>query len=755
MGEARQENLRYALHCAELGLYVFPCGADKKPLVKWRALSTVDPEQIKQWWTEYPDALPGIDLAKSDHIVIDGDRHGGPDGVIAVEKLFAEHATPLTDAPGVITPRGGGRHSWFKQPNGNPLGNRDKPIRDLGINIRGAGGYVIAPGATLPDGRRYTRDKDTPNLFVALRENAVPPLPEWFVELLRPKARHDQDREDAPQPAQKLNGSIRHHRYAEAALDRLCEELANTPERSRNIELNNAALRMGHMVASGWIDRAIVERRLAAAAMAAGLPFDEIRKTLASGLNAGMQEPQPELADRPRQSRHSNMSEQERQKFVDAVGILSEDKVAMVFAERHRDGLLYCHTTGKWHVWDTIRWKPNDTKLAFHYARELARELSQGISASISKVAFAAAVERFCVADPVFAVTAEKWDANPYLLGTPQGTIDLRTGQLRPASPGDYITKIAAVAPAAEEDCPVWLRFLDEVTQSDAAVIYFLKQWCGYNLTGEIIEHALAFLIGPGGNGKGTFLNQVTGIMADYTVTAAMETFTASKHDRHPTELAMLAGARMVTASESEEGRDWAEARVKQLTGGDLISARYMRQDFFTFAPTFKLTIIGNHMPNLRNVDDAMKRRLNRVPFNFKPTKVDTELGTKLRKEWPGILRWMINGCLAWQRDGLIPAPVIAEATKEYFEEQDVLSQWLDERCDVEPGNEFKTATHADLYASWRDYAKRMGEAEGTSKAFRETLKSRGIQRTRIGKNRSKGWKGIRLNIAQSAWNGN
>jgi hypothetical protein len=302
-GEVPRTNLHYALHCAKLGLYVFPCGADKKPLVKWRALSTVDPEQIKQQWAEHPDAIPGIDLAKSGHVVVDGDRHGGPDGVIGVKQLFTEHSTSLADVPGVITP-GDGEHFYFKQPNGKPLSNSDKAVRELAINIRGAGGYVIAPGAQLPDGRRYRRDKDTPNLFVALRENAVPSLPEWFVELLRPaKARRNQDHdhEDAPRSAQKLNGSIRHHRYAEAALDRMCEELANTAEGSRNIELNNAALRMGHMVASGWIERAVVERRLGAAALAAGLTASEIRETLASGINAGMQEPHLELNDRPRQ----------------------------------------------------------------------------------------------------------------------------------------------------------------------------------------------------------------------------------------------------------------------------------------------------------------------------------------------------------------------------------------------------------------------------------------------------------------------
>jgi putative DNA primase/helicase len=354
-------------------------------------------------------------------------------------------------------------------------------------------------------------------------------------------------------------------------------------------------------------------------------------------------------------------------KFTDAHGVLSEDKVALAFAERYTDKLLYCHNSGRWHTWTGSHWAPNVTKLAFHYARELAREFSQGSNAKVSKVAFAAAVERFAIADPVFAVTADKWDRDLYLLGTPEGTVDLRTGQLRPASPRDYITKLTAVAPAETADCPVWLNFLNEVTRQDQAMIRFLQQWCGYSLTGDTREHALAFVIGPGKNGKTTFLETVSGIMNEYATTAPMETFTYSQFERHPTDLASMRGARMVTASETEEGRSWAEARIKQLTGGEKISARFMRQDFFEYVPQFKLTIIGNHRPNLRNIDDAIRRRFNLVPFEFTPPIPNKNLRNELRAEWPGILRWMINGCLDWQRNELTPAPSITEATNRHF----------------------------------------------------------------------------------------
>jgi putative DNA primase/helicase len=174
---------------------------------------------------------------------------------------------------------------------------------------------------------------------------------------------------------------------------------------------------------------------------------------------------------------------------------------------------------------------------------------------------------------------------------------------------GDHMTKITAIAPGG--DCPQWLAFLKTITNCDKERQTFLQRVAGYCLTGSTREHALFFGYGTGGNGKGVFLNTLTGLMNDYASVAGMETFTASSSDRHPTDLAMLRGARLVTAQETEEGRKWAESRIKAMTGGDPITARFMRQDFFTFLPNFKLFIAGNHKPGLRSVDEAIRRRMN------------------------------------------------------------------------------------------------------------------------------------------------
>jgi putative DNA primase/helicase len=269
-------------------------------------------------------------------------------------------------------------------------------------------------------------------------------------------------------------------------------------------------------------------------------------------------------------------------------------------------------------------------------------------------------------------------------LNTPEGIVDLRTGQMRPHDRA-ALCSMTTVAPA-DLACPRWQRFLDQVTAGDQDLQRFLRRIAGYGLTGSTREHALFFFYGTGANGKGTFLNTLTAILGDYAKVAGMDTFTESHTDRHPTELAMLRGARIVAAQETEEGRRWAESRIKALTGGDPITARFMRQDFFTYTPQFKLLIAGNHKPGLRNIDEAIRRRFHLLPFTVRipPEARDPNLFDKLKEEWPAILGWALQGCLEWQAEGLNPPAAVIEATAEYFDDEDSFGRWLvlRPRCD-------------------------------------------------------------------------
>ncbi|MEX2693631.1 phage/plasmid primase, P4 family [Rhizobium mongolense] len=426
------------------------------------------------------------------------------------------------------------------------------------------------------------------------------------------------------------------------------------------------------------------------------------------------------------------------------IDTVSQSDVAQTFVDRYFGAFAFDHTRGNWYRWTGKLWEPDDTKLAFHRAVDLSRHYSANLTGpqrrDCRKSAFAHGLLAIAAAHPELAVIARRWNPDPFQLGTPDGTVDLKTGTLKEPSPGDYITRAVAVVPAKTVDCPKWLAFLDEVFEGNAGMIRFIQQWFGYSLTGSTREQKFMMLYGPGGNGKGTLLGTVSGIACDYYMEAPIETFLASAHDRHPTELAGLDGARLVSATETDQGRSWNEQRLKQLTGGDTISARFMRRDFFQFKPQFSLTVQGNHMPELKAVDDAMRRRLILVPMLHKPAKANLSLADELIPEWPAILRWMIDGCLDWQQNGLLIPEDASAATEEYFAEQDTFNTWLEECCRVDRGNNYLFGTPTCLFGSFSAFMKRNGLTPGSLKSFSEELERNGFplerknsERRRIG----------------------
>ena len=344
------------------------------------------------------------------------------------------------------------------------------------------------------------------------------------------------------------------------------------------------------------------------------------------------------------------------------------------------------------------------------------------------------------------AGVVDQWDADPWVLNTPAGTVNLRTRYVQAHSPDDHATKITGTAPADDADCPRWLGFLNRIFAGNQELVAYMQRVFGYGLTGSTKEQAMFFAFGTGGNGKSVLLDTVAGIMGDYHTTAPIETFTASFGDRHPTELADLVGARFVTAIETEDGRAWAEARIEALTGGDRVKARFMRQDFFEFRPQFKLMVAGNHQPVLRTVDEAIRRRFNLLPFEVTiPTaERDSDLGDKLKAEWPQILRWMLDGCLAWQQHGLQPPAAVTDATGRYLEAQDAVGAWLAEHCETKSSFQENASR---LYASWKAYAERVGETPGSMKTFGPMLESRGFPRTR--RKAGSVYQGLRLIAAE------
>src|SRR6516225_4421324 len=264
----------------------------------------------------------------------------------------------------------------------------------------------------------------------------------------------------------------------------------------------------------------------------------------------------------------------------------TDEALALQFANIYKDKLRYVAAWARWLHYDGQRWRFDDTLLVFDAVRKICRKAAAKckkpkIAATLASAKTVAAVERLARADRRLAASIDQWDADKWLLNTPDGVVDLRTGCLEPHRPHQYLTKIVAVASDASCPTPLWTNFLDRITSGDTQLGGFLARVLGYALTGTTDEHAIFFNYGTGANGKSVLTRTAAGIFGDYHVTAPIETFTASKYDRHPTDLAGLRGARLVSATETEEGRRWAESRIKTLSGGDKIAARFMRQDFF------------------------------------------------------------------------------------------------------------------------------------------------------------------------------
>ena len=411
----------------------------------------------------------------------------------------------------------------------------------------------------------------------------------------------------------------------------------------------------------------------------------------------------------------------------------NEFALASIFSNRCGNDLRYTAAWGRWSIWNGQYWVKDETLYVHHLVRTICDEAAVNtgnpqIRSRIASARTVDAVERLARADRRHVATVDQWDSDPWLLNTPGGIVDLHTAVIRPARREDYATKITAVAPGGE--CPLWTTFLPRITNSNKEQQDYIQCMCGYALTGKTNEQDLHFLYGTGANGKSTFLETIAGLMGGYAKTAPIETFMASFGDRHLTEIAWLQGARLVISAEPDEGKQWNESRIKQLTGGDRNVARYMRQDPFEYVPQFKLVIAGNHKPGLRSVDEAMRRRFRLLPFTvtIPESERDRGLADKLLAEWPGILQWAIDGCLLWQSKGLQMPDTVRDATANYFEDEDVVSQWIEDRCETK---ESYSTPFTELYKNWEAWCRDNGEDWGTWKRFSVQLQSHGFQRDR------------------------
>lgn len=423
---------------------------------------------------------------------------------------------------------------------------------------------------------------------------------------------------------------------------------------------------------------------------------------------------------------------------------LSENDFAKHFADIHGDNWRCVKAWGKWFNWDGEAWTEDRTDSRVEPMRTIFQEAQNWVGASeltpsAKRAVFGRQVPMYAAlrlagTDKKIRAEPEIWDADPWALGVPGGVVDLKSGKLVEAARDQHVTMRCSVAP--ERGKPeLWLRLLRQWLGDDEDVAGFLRRYLGYALTGDGREQCMVFFYGKAQSGKGTILRAIQGIMGtddqssrkfrSYHYEAPISTFMESRNDRHTTELAAFYKKRLITSEEPNAGAKWDEGKLKWITGGSQITARFIGQDNFSFSMTGKIIVAANHRPRLSTTDKAIRRRMLVIPFEHPVSDEDRDnnLDAKLRAEWPRILHWLIEGCLEWQQSGLGLPERISTSTDQYLESEDTLGAWLDECCDRE-----RDTDGAVLYRNYAGWCVKNGDSAWSRRAWANALIERGYQ---------------------------
>jgi putative DNA primase/helicase len=433
---------------------------------------------------------------------------------------------------------------------------------------------------------------------------------------------------------------------------------------------------------------------------------------------------------------------------------------AQRFVDQHHRDLRYVNR--RWIVWDGVRFQPDETGEVIRKAKATVASIYAEAAGGESveqrrKVAAWAARsesaghirEMVSLAECELALYPDQMDSNSWYLTVANGTVDLHTGRLLPHLREHLNTKLAPVPFDGTAECPMWLKFLDRIFAGDQELIAFIQRAVGYSLTGETSEQVLFLLYGPGANGKTTLLECLRALLGDYASQADFSTFLARRNESGPrNDVARLRGARFVAAAEAGSGRNLDENLVKQLIGGDTVTARYLYREAFEFQPRFKLWLAANHKPEIRGTGESIWRRIRLVPFAVIIPEEERNKGlpTLLRAELAGILQWAIKGCLAWQQQGLGIPPTVREAGVAYRRDMDRVGEFID-CCTTAPD---LVVDASRLYQAYTQWCRENGEVPMPPRGLGLQLKEKGFTSGR-GRGGVRRWNGLSVGDARDA----
>lgn len=715
--------VKSALALAERGFRIHPLRPRlKRPLLdEWPEKASSDPETIQGWWKRWPNANVGIATGNG-LIILDVD---GPDGRKSLQQFSALPHTIIANTPRAD----GGMQYYFAADEKLEEVARNRTKLLPGLDIRTAGGYVVAPPSLLdpydknPDGGEYTWvDYCSPS------DGSLAPAPSWLIELFRENA-ETKSRASAPAP---LKTATESSPYGLKALASECDTLTTAPEGRRNDQLNKSAYCIGQLVAGGEIVETEARQALTAAAGACRLTVDDgeasVQATLNSGLSSGMKEPRAA----PQRSESEDLTDQERELLRDCTDSGNADILAYLSGA----DLRFDHGLKRWLVWNEHRWVEDPDGEPPRMVREVARWRAKNAyglpDGKAANAAFKFAVQSrnaprvtaalaMAQSTHPIADNGEGWDERPDLLAVANGVLDLRTCALRKGRRDDRLTLHVPHAYDPEATCPRWRRFLAEIFCEDQELIEHIHRAVGYSLTGEQSEQCWWLLYGAGRNGKSTFLETLQFVFGpSLGWSTGFSTFAARPSSSgHSEDLANLARKRLVTASETAEGTKLNEARIKALTGGDRINASVKYGHERVFQPQLSLWLGVNHLPSVTDDSYAFWRRVLTIPFRrrFCPANEgekgdlidDRDLKGTLQREAVGILNWAVEGCRKWREGGLTKPAVVVAAVEKYQRESDPVATFLEDRT-VEEQNGFVVS--GDLYFAYQLWAETEGIPE-------------------------------------------